>query len=254
MPDQPEQTNAARKEDIQNLSSDLAVLEKQPLLQQVRNKALPVIEAQLLAEQKSRLEEYRKQYGTVPSGENAVHSDALPISTDGVSKISRTARTVKGAKVTSDEFADLIDAKTADGGLSYLPVTNSATTQEAVDYITAEGWESARILWSADVRAGKASAKMSAVGALLLNNAAKAGDRSAWLDILHDYQIMGTNAAQATQALRILKTLSPSDKLYMIRRSVEQMCKDMHFDTQIEKSRNAFRPFSTQKMQGNCAA
>lgn len=173
------------------------------------------------------------EHGTIPEGENPVRPDDLPKRDYVGGKVSHTARTVKGAKATPDSFVDLLNKEVAEGALSYVEITNSATTQKAIDYITQEGWDAARQQWSADVRAGKAGADMVAVGALLLNNAAKAGDRTAWLDILTDYQALGTNTAQGLQALRILKTLKPSDKLYSIRRSIKQMVKDMHLDTDV---------------------
>lgn len=180
------------------------------------------------------LTELRKEYGTIPQGEKAVRDDALPVSTDGKNRVSRTARSVKGAEVTPDEFAGMIDAKVAKGELTYLPISNDETTQNAMQYIQDEGWETAKTIWSKDVRQGKANAEMSAIGALLLNNAAQAGDREAWLEILADYRLMGTRAAQAVQALRILKTLEPSDQLWMVQKSVEKMVKDLHLEGEVQ--------------------
>ena len=173
------------------------------------------------------------EHGTIPEGENPVRSDDLPKKDYTGKDVSYTARTVKGAEVTPDSFVDLLNKETAEGGLSYVKITNDATVQKAIDHIKDEGWDVAKAMWHADVRAGKAGADLSAVGALLLNNAAKAGDKAAWLDVLHDYQLLGTNTAQGLQALRILKQLSPSDKLYMAKRSVKQMVKDMKLDTDV---------------------
>ena len=117
--------------------------------------------------------------------------------------------------------------------MSYIPITNDETVKNAIAKIRRDGWEESHRKWSHSVRNGKVSANLSAMGALLLNNAANGGDKNAWLDILDDYRKMGTSAAQGLQALRILKTLEPSDKLYMIRRSVRQMVDDMHLDTDI---------------------
>lgn len=174
------------------------------------------------------------EYGTIPEGENPVRPDDLPKSTDGKDRVSYTARTVKGAKVTPDDFVDLLNREVTEGSLSYIPITNNATTQKAIDHITKVGWEEARKTWSADVYKGKTGADMSAVGALLLNNAAKAGDKAAWREILHDYQALGTNTAQGLQALRILKKLEPTDSLYMIERSVKQMVDDLQVDIQLD--------------------
>lgn len=187
------------------------------------------------------------KYGTIPEGEHPVRDDSLPVSTNGEDRVSRTARTVKGAGVTPDEFVDLLDQEVVKGGLSYLPVSNNGVTQEAIDYITEEGWEAARYRWSADVRRGMASAKMSAVGALLLNNAAKAGDKTAWLEILADYRLMGTRAAQATQALRILKTLAPTDTLYMAEKSVEKMVRDLHLEGEVEIDQDLMKAYTAAK-------
>ena len=62
------------------------------------------------------------EYGNLPEGENAVRDDTLPKSTNGKDKVSLTARTVKGAKVTPDDFVDLLDKDVVEGGLSYIPI------------------------------------------------------------------------------------------------------------------------------------
>ena len=174
-----------------------------------------------------------ERYGSLPSGENPVRSDELPTSVTGQDRVSQTAVTMKGAQATPDDFVDMLDEDVANGGMSYIPIKNSNTTQEAVDYITKEGWTQALANWTAAVNSGKSGSDLVAQGALLLNNAASAGNKQQWLDILHTYQKLGTNTAQGLQAMRILKTLAPSDKLYMIRRSVQQMVDDMKLDTDI---------------------
>ena len=84
------------------------------------------------------------QYGTLPEGEKAVRPDDLPVSTDGTNRVSQTAVTVKGAKVTSDEFSDLLTKDVTErNGMTYIPITNNATVQKAIEHITNEGWEAA---------------------------------------------------------------------------------------------------------------
>lgn len=201
---------------------------------QIRRMENGVLEPLINREKGRVLEKLRNTYGTISKGEKAVRDDSLPVSTDGKNRVSRTARTVKGAGVTPDDFAELIDAEVTKGGLTYLPISSDEATQKAIKRIMREGWEEARVSWAHKVRSGMVSAELSATGALLLNNAARAGDREAWLDILHDYQHMGTAAGQAVQALRILKQLLPDDKLYMAKRSISQMVADMHLGNEIE--------------------
>ena len=97
-----------------------------------QTEAVKPLDAILQREAPKILEQLRKEYGTIPKGENAVRDDSLPVSTDGKNKVSRTARTVKGAAVTPDEFAGLIDTEVAKGELTYLPISNDETSAEAV--------------------------------------------------------------------------------------------------------------------------
>lgn len=173
------------------------------------------------------------EHGTIDGGEKAVRPDDLPKSTDGKDRVSRFGVTAKGAKVTPDEFVDLLDKEVTGGRLSYMPITNDATTQAAMENIQKLGWEAALAQWQKDVHDEKTGPVRVATGALLLNNAAKAGDTKAWLDILHDYQSMTTNTAQAQQAQRILKTLSPDDSLYMIERSIQQIVEDTGHEVEV---------------------
>lgn len=70
---------------------------------------------------------------------------------------------------------------------------------------------------------GKAGKHTMALGQLLLNNAMNAGDSRAVIDILTDYATLSTQSAQAMQAQRMLKKLSPEGQLYGIQRSVENL-------------------------------
>ena len=173
------------------------------------------------------------QYGNIPEGENAVRDDSLPVSMDGESKVSRVARTALGAEATPDAYAEVIRKEVADGNLSYIPITNDATVQKVEKHIRELGWQEAYTDWVARVERGEAGAEMSAIGSLLLNNAANAGDHKSWRNILYHFQKLGTNTAQGLQAFRILKTLSPSDKLWMIEKSAKQMVKDLGLDVEI---------------------
>lgn len=180
------------------------------------------------------------EYGTMDGGENAVRPDDMPVSTDGVNRVSRTAVTVKGAKVTPDEFVPLLERRVMDAnknnGLRYIPITNDATTQAAMDDISESGWDDALRDWTSDVRGGKVSAELTAKGAILYNHAVNSGNKKLALDILSDYAANVRSAAQGLQAARILKTLTPDDSLYMIQKSIDRMVKDMNLPEGIKIS------------------
>lgn len=175
----------------------------------------------------------QNEYGNIPEGENPVRPDDAPISTDGNDRVSYTARTAIGAQVTPDEFVPLIENEVVRGGFSFIPITNDQTTQNAVQTIQTEGWERALRNWTAQVQQGSAGADITAVGALLYNHAVNSGDYETAMDILTDYSMAVRNSAQGLQAARILKRLTPENRLYMIRRSVQRMVEDMHLDRKI---------------------
>lgn len=162
------------------------------------------------------------KYGTMDGGMKAVRPDDVPVSTNGKDHVSRSVVSMKGAAVTPDAFVPLIENETMKGRFSYIPITNDATTARAQSYILRHGWEEALRNWTADVRAHRSGPESTAIGALLYNNAVNSGNSQLALDILADFQDYATNTAQALQAMRILKTLTPQDRLYMIERQLSK--------------------------------
>lgn len=175
----------------------------------------------------------QNEYGTLPSGENPVRPDDVPVSTNGVDRVSQSVVTVKGAKVTPDDFVPLIENETVKGGFSFIPITNSATVQAVEDVIMRDGWEGSLRNWTSDVRNGKAGEKITAMGALLYNNAVNAGNKQLALDILSDYMLAVRSSARGLQAARILKKLTPESRLHMMRRSIQSMVDDLGLDEPI---------------------
>jgi hypothetical protein len=175
----------------------------------------------------------QNEYGTLPSGENPVRSDDVPVSTDGTDRVSQSVVTGKGARVTPEEFVPLLENETMKGRFSFIPITNDATVQSVMDAITRDGWETSLANWMADVRKGRTSDRIEAMGAMLYNHAVNAGDFQLAMDIFTDYQYSGRNTARALQARRILKKLTPENRLYMMRRSIQRMVDDLGLDEPI---------------------
>lgn len=142
-------------------------------------------------------------------------------------RLSQTAETVRDAQTTPAEFAALIDQDIEKGGFRYIPITNDATVQKSTDRITKDGWSATLRNWSNDVRRGVTGAEMSAVGALLYNNAVNSGDTKLAMDILSDYMTMGRNTARGLQAMKIIQNLSPDTRLYMIERQIDKLSEQL---------------------------
>lgn len=144
-------------------------------------------------------------------------------------KVSEVAGDVYGSRFTPDEFADLMQEPAARGDLSYVPISNNDAVQKAQKNIERSGsWERAYALWSQDARRGVAGAEMTARGSLLLNKAARDGNKELYMDILMDMRAVGTNTAQGLQAFRIIRNFTPKDELEFtnaVTRRLSQMYK-----------------------------
>lgn len=163
------------------------------------------------------------KYGTLPEGEKPSRVVDVPARTSDKSKVSLTARTVMEAAATPDSALPDIAQLVVDGRLSYMPVSNNQRTVMAESKIKSVGYSDALANWRSDVRAGKSSADLVAMGAQLYNAAVNAGDAKAAMDILYDYTRLIRSGAQATQAARIMKTLTPAGTLYMIQKEVNNI-------------------------------
>ena len=164
-----------------------------------------------------------REYGDIPEGENPARPIDVPLRTSPENRVSWTARTILEAAATPDSAVGDIGQAVVDGRFSYMPVSSETARQRAEATIRRKGWEDALADWRADVRAGRASEQITALGATLYNNAVNSGDTKAALDIAYDMSVAIRNGARATQAARILKTLTPSGILYMVQKEVNRL-------------------------------
>ena len=163
------------------------------------------------------------RYGTIQPGENPARVVDVPSRTEDHNKVSLTARTVMEAAATPDAAVPVIAQMVVDGRFSHIPVSNAQRAEMAENRIQKTGYQDALSNWRADVRAGKSSADITAMGAQLYNAAVNAGRTGEAMDILYDYTQAIRAGAQATQAARILKTLTPSGRLYMLQKEVNNL-------------------------------
>ena len=174
------------------------------------------------------------QYGAIKPGENPARVVDAPRKTGEREKVSLTARTVMEAAATPDAFVPEIAQSLVDGKFSYIPVSNEARAEKAARKIERTGYSDALKSWTSSVRGGKASADLVAMGAQLYNAAVNAGDTKQAMEILYDYTSLIRQSAQATQAARILKTLTPEGRLYLLQKEVNSL-NDSLSDRQLKK-------------------
>ena len=174
------------------------------------------------------LDEYVREYGAIPQGETPARTITMPRKTGDGRKLSQTVRTILEAKATPDEMVPSIEKLAAKGTFSYDAYSDVDAISDAAGKITKVGWGQALTDWTESMRKGEVSKANTAMGWALYNNAANSGDAKTALSILENMVAHQRSAAQALQATRILKQLSPETQLYGVQRSVENLQEEIN--------------------------
>ena len=185
-----------------------------------------------------KYDELVKTYGVIPEGEKPHRAVQVPQKTAEDKKVSQTVRTILEAKATPDEFVPTIEKMVEDGIFSYDAYTDEQAIKDADSYIKEYGWDESLDDWFKDVEKGVVSKQHTAMGWALYNNAANIAatttsetERTSAvktsLKILDAMVRHQRSAAQALQATRILKQLSPETQLYAVQKSVKALQKEL---------------------------
>ena len=150
-----------------------------------------------------------EQYGSIKPGEKPAREVRVPRRTADDRKVSQTVRTILEAKATPDTAVPNIEELTATGAFSYETYTDKAAIADAESTIRDKGYATALAEWSESVGKGEVSKANTATGWALYNAAANAGDLKSAMTVLTKMVGHQRNAAQAVQATRILKSMSP---------------------------------------------
>ncbi|MCQ4770820.1 ADP-ribosyltransferase [Intestinimonas massiliensis] len=168
-----------------------------------------------------------EQYGSIKPGEKPAREVRVPRRTADDRKVSQTVRTILEAKVTPDAAVPNIEELTATGAFSYETYTDKAAIADAESTIRDKGYATALAEWSESVGKGEVSKANTATGWALYNAAANAGDLKSAMTVLTKMVGHQRNAAQAVQATRILKSMSPEGQLYGVQRSVGNLQEEL---------------------------
>lgn len=158
-----------------------------------------------------------------PEGANAVRPVDVPMQDFDRRNVSKSASTVMGAKAIPDDVVPLIEQMVADGKLSYDARSDEESVVNANKTIADKKFDGAMEEFRSAVNGGKASKDIVTLGQELLNNAANAKDGDAVAELMVLYQNLSTNAGQALQAMSIFRKLSPTNQLYGVRKTVDNL-------------------------------
>lgn len=197
-------------------------------LDAMRKRKKPTGDGKFSRSDRDILDEYVREYGAIPQGETPARTITMPRKTGDGRKLSQTVRTILEAKATPDEMVPSIEKLAAKGTFSYDAYSDEKAISDAAGKITKVGWGQALTDWTESMRKGEVSKVNTAMGWALYNNAANSGDAKTALSILESMVAHQRSAAQALQATRILKQLSPETQLYGVQRSVENLQEEIN--------------------------
>lgn len=197
-------------------------------LDAMRKRKKPTGDGKFSRSDRDILDEYVREYGAIPQGETPARTITMPRKTGDGRKLSQTVRTILEAKATPDEMVPSIEKLAAKGTFSYDAYSDEKAISDAAGKITKVGWVQALTDWTESMRKGEVSKANTAMGWALYNNAANSGDAKTALSILENMVAHQRSAAQALQATRILKQLSPETRLYGVQRSVENLQEEIN--------------------------
>lgn len=136
---------------------------------------------------------------------------------------SKHASTLANTPVTTNEMTSAIEKELANGNFSRIKYTDSAAASKAEKHIERIGWEAVWAEYRADVKAGKSSKDIVALGQALYNNAVNSNDLMSAMDIASLMIQNAKTTAQALQAMNMINKATPESRLYMVAQSVEAM-------------------------------
>lgn len=170
-----------------------------------------------------------EEFGAIRPGEKPARKVVVPKRTSEDDKVSQTIRSVLESSVTTEELIPTIQKLIEDGMFSYDPYTDRQAIYDAEREIEDADGDARDFYygWSEKINAGQVSKKLTAQGWAIYNAAATAGDTKLAIRVLTDITYHQRNAAQAVQATRILKQLSPSAQLYGVTRTVERFNEEL---------------------------
>lgn len=173
------------------------------------------------------LDKLREAYGTIKPGENPSREVAMPKKTSERKHLSQTVRTILESNVTPDVALPTIEQAVLDGDFSYTRYSDKAAIEDAKETIQNKGWDESLEDWKKAANEGIISKENTAIGWALYNNAVNKGNMETAMGILGKIVTQQRNAAQAVQATRILKKLSPEALLYQVSRSVANIQEEL---------------------------
>ncbi len=173
------------------------------------------------------LQSLGERYGVIEAGEEPISTERIvqiPKSIDGKTKVSKTARTAAENPYFDNDMENSLEQEILKGRFNYVPETNEYLMESAQTRYENIGFDRALREWKVKIENNEAIRDVDiAMGARLINEAAKTGNVEITMDLLSDMAIAEREAGKVVQAGRLLKRTSPVGRLSIIQKDVERV-------------------------------
>ena len=183
--------------------------------------------AQKMAILQAPIRDLIAQYGQMEPGERPFRDITIPRKTGENMRVSRTVRTALEAEATPDELVPDIEQLVAEGAFSYEVYGDEQAKKDAEQRIREIEFDAAKTEWERSIQKGRPSKFNTALGWTLYNEAANSGKTETAIQILTEMVGYQRDHAQALQAARILKQLSPDAQLYSATKAASDIQRDL---------------------------
>ncbi len=169
-------------------------------------------------------EQLIEQYGTVEKGKMPGVRDVDLAAQTEAGRTSKFAQTAAESGAVSDEVVQAIKQELPSGSYAYVPTPNKTALAHANETLASKGYETALADFQALMRSNqRVTVRDIVLGERLIQEASRRGDTETAARLIADVAVLGSEYGQTTQALNIIKRLSPEGQLMYLQRAVNRM-------------------------------
>lgn len=170
-----------------------------------------------------QLEQAADAYGTMPPRNGLAREVPLPNSTDGNTRVMRTAQTLADAEAIDSTASGRVTDDVARGVYNYTPKRNADVMAEDLNQLAGQDLQSAAREWIVEASQNIVTRRTATRGVNLMRQAQAAGDYNLMSDLMAAFAQHQHNAASALQVSRMFWELPREMQLVTIQKSVDRL-------------------------------
>lgn len=166
---------------------------------------------------------YVREYGAIPKGENPVRDVDVPRKTGKNRHTRQGARTFIESAHTPEAMVQELKDAVADNLFAYERSGNKEMQNQADATLHNEGFDGALEKWDAVYERGIAKPGELVLGETLYIEAARRGEKQLAIELAAEVSELATEAGRSVQVMRIMSKATPEGKLYSLENSVRKI-------------------------------